>query len=198
MKSARLNHRTAIWLAFTLFFGISLALGAILGCTQPANAAQAPTPQTQTSGNYAGPDACAGCHKELFETWKTTRHANAFSSPIFQRDWAEIGSDFTCLECHTTGYDIANSAYAHEGVTCESCHGPFQPGHPESRCRSGQTRSCAAPATKPQLMSGAPAPTMQRIFNARHAIIPTRKRRGRPRLLNYAPTATKTWGLIHP
>ena len=132
MKSVRLNRRTAIWLAFTLAFGISLALGAILGRTQPANAAPAPMPQTQTSGGYAGPEACGGCHKELFETWQTTRHANAFSSPIFQRDWAEIGSDFTCLECHTTGFDIANSTYAHEGVTCESCHGPFQPGHPES------------------------------------------------------------------
>jgi len=94
MKSARLNHRTAIWLAFTLFFGISLALGAILGRTQPANAAPAPTP-TQTSGGVAGPEACAGCHKELFETWQSTRHAN-------------------------------------KDITCESCHGPFQPGHPES------------------------------------------------------------------
>src|SRR4030065_2202012 len=60
------------------------------------------------------------------------RHAHAFSAPIFQRDWGDVGNDVVCLECHTTGYDPESGAYAEEGVTCESCHGPFQTGHPES------------------------------------------------------------------
>ena len=62
----------------------------------------------------------------------STRHAQAFSAPIFQRDWTETGSQVTCLECHTTGYDTETGNYAEEGVTCEACHGPFQPNHPEA------------------------------------------------------------------
>jgi predicted CXXCH cytochrome family protein len=60
----------------------------------------------------------------------STRHALAFSSPIFQRDWSKMGSVVTCLECHTTGYDTKTGNYVQAGVTCESCHGPFQTGHP--------------------------------------------------------------------
>jgi len=59
-----------------------------------------------------------------------TLHAQAFSSPVFQQDWQELGSKITCLECHTTGYNPATGAYSFERVTCESCHGPFQTGHP--------------------------------------------------------------------
>ena len=88
--------------------------------------------QVPTPNSYAGSEACSACHQELYETWSTTRHAQAFSSPIFQRDWEAEGSSFTCLECHTTGYNPNNGSFSHEGVTCESCHGPFQPGHPQT------------------------------------------------------------------
>jgi predicted CXXCH cytochrome family protein len=86
-------------------------------------------PQLQ-GGDYAGPDTCGACHEEIHTVWTDSRHANAFSSPIFQQNWAEIGSEFACLTCHTTGYDPATNQYAFEGVTCEACHGPFQEGHP--------------------------------------------------------------------
>ena len=62
----------------------------------------------------------------------TTRHAQAFSSPIFQEDWVQRSSDATCLQCHTTGFDLKTGEYAEEGVTCESCHGAFQPTHPKT------------------------------------------------------------------
>jgi len=120
------------WLVFALLFGISLAVGTFLGSTQKVIAAPVTAVQAQETSSYAGPEACKGCHAQLYETWQSTRHAHAFSSPIFQRDWQAEGSDFTCLECHTTGFDVSNSTYAHEGVTCESCHGPFQPGHPKT------------------------------------------------------------------
>ncbi len=120
------------WLAFAFFFGISLALGAVLAQTNPVNAAPSADIPNQTGGGYAGPQSCGNCHKDIVEAWSTTRHAQAFSSPIFQRDWVKEGSDFTCLECHVTGYDATNATYAYEGVTCESCHGPFQPGHPNT------------------------------------------------------------------
>jgi predicted CXXCH cytochrome family protein len=63
----------------------------------------------------------------------TTRHAQAFSSPIFQRDWSELSKQTACLQCHTTGFNAQNGSYSEEGVTCESCHGPFQPDHPRTQ-----------------------------------------------------------------
>lgn len=116
-------------IAFALTFALCVILGGIYGGTQPAMASPAPKPSPQ-EGAYAGPESCAICHEDIHGDWVDTRHAEAFSSPIFQQDWEEIGSDFTCLECHTTGYDAEAGTYAYEGVTCESCHGPFQEGHP--------------------------------------------------------------------
>jgi len=132
MKHISLKRHYGAWLAFAICFGISVAVGAVLTLAQPVNAAPGADNPSQTTGTYAGPDACGTCHEDIVEAWKTTRHAQAFSSPIFQRDWVAEGSAFTCLECHVTGYDAANASYAHEGVTCESCHGPFQPGHPST------------------------------------------------------------------
>ena len=92
----------------------------------PAN----PSALAQQGGDYAGPETCGICHEEIYAAWQGTRHANAFSSPIFQQNWTQLGSEFSCLSCHTTGYDPAINEYALEGVTCEACHGPFQEGHP--------------------------------------------------------------------
>ncbi len=120
------------FLVFSMVFTACLLYGGFHGQSQTANASAVELTYEQTSEQYAGPETCKTCHEELYDTWQSTRHAQAFSSPIFQRDWVAEGSDFSCLECHTTGYNASNSSYAHEGVTCESCHGPFQPGHPES------------------------------------------------------------------
>jgi predicted CXXCH cytochrome family protein len=130
MRRRDLHRSKPIWLAFTLTFGIFLALGAAYGLTTPASAAPAPDPLPQETTGYAGPEACANCHSEIHEEWEVSRHARAFSSPIFQQNWEDLGSQFSCLECHTTGFDLSSGSYAFEGVTCESCHGPFQTGHP--------------------------------------------------------------------
>jgi hypothetical protein len=132
MKKRLLSHPHRPWVVFGIIFSICLILGATIGKMPSAFAATDLSADSQSSGPYTGPETCKTCHPELYDTWQSTRHANAFSSPIFQRDWQAEGSDFTCLECHTTGYDSAAGSYAHEGVTCESCHGAFQPGHPES------------------------------------------------------------------
>lgn len=116
-------------LAFGLTFLIFLGAGAALGDWQPAAASAAIAPPSQ-GGDYAGPETCGKCHEELHELWQETRHAHAFSSPIFQQNWHEIGDDFDCLRCHTTGYDPAIHTYEYEGITCEACHGPMQEGHP--------------------------------------------------------------------
>ena len=117
------------WIAFLVVFTLSFAIGGIIGLTKPAAAAPASIPPIQTSG-YAGSQACGQCHKDIHGAWETTRHAQAFSSPIFQRDWSELGSKTSCLACHTTGFDAESGSYAQEGVACEACHGKFQPNHP--------------------------------------------------------------------
>jgi predicted CXXCH cytochrome family protein len=127
--SSLLEHKNA-WLVFGAILALCVALGGILGSTPDAAAAPAPASHSQGTTTFVGPEVCGACHKELVELWQETRHAHAFSSPIFQRDWEAGGSITTCLECHTTGYDKTNGSYAHEGVTCESCHGAFQQGHP--------------------------------------------------------------------
>ncbi len=122
------KHRGLV--VFGLVFSICSLVGLSLAVTQPATAVSA-APSFQVQG-YAGSESCAQCHENIHTEWQSTRHAQAFSAPIFQRDWTETGSQVTCLECHTTGYETETGNYAEEGVTCEACHGPFQPNHPEA------------------------------------------------------------------
>jgi predicted CXXCH cytochrome family protein len=133
MKGSAALRSLRPWHAFAVVFFASLAVGVVLGL--PPQPAQAQTPEpTPTAGpatRYNGPDYCANCHTDIHDQWQSTRHALAFSSPVFQQDWQALGSEFTCLACHTTGYDPASISYATEGVTCEACHGPFQIGHPD-------------------------------------------------------------------
>jgi predicted CXXCH cytochrome family protein len=164
MKRNKLNRRQWSWLTFGLVFSLCLAIGAAISLATPATA-QTPeaTPEgssettTQATapaavpGAYAGSAACANCHKDIHTDWTNTRHAQAFSSPVFQRDWSNLSQQTSCLECHTTGFNSQSGTYAEAGVTCESCHGPFQPNHPAqpmpikpdadlcARCHSGTT-----------------------------------------------------------
>jgi len=134
-----LRRRLAVGLTFGLVFVSSLAVGAAYGRAFPAAAAQATpppiaTPQSEVTpvpGTYVGVSVCRACHSDIVEQWKGSRHAQAFSSPIFQQNWAQRGSGVGCLECHTTGSDPATGKVAFEGVICEACHGPFQQGHPQ-------------------------------------------------------------------
>jgi predicted CXXCH cytochrome family protein len=131
MKSIKSHPQFRTWFTFLIVFNICLILGIFFGLVKPATAAPSTAPQAQVPG-YAGSESCKQCHDDIHSEWVSTRHAQAFSAPIFQRDWGQAGNDITCLECHTTGYDPASGAYSEEGVTCEACHGPFQTGHPET------------------------------------------------------------------
>ena len=140
MLPSRTPRKHRPWIVFVTIVVTFSLLGLALAFRAPAAAAQTPgaTPlappeitPTPLPATYVGPEFCANCHKDLHAEWATTRHAQAFSSPIFQQNWQELGSQFTCLQCHTTGYDLETNSYAKEGVTCEACHGPYQVGHPE-------------------------------------------------------------------
>ncbi len=131
MKNHEAIQKRRSWLVFGMVFSICALVGALLAFTKPATAAPPSQPVFQAQG-YAGSQSCAQCHQDIHSEWQGTRHAQAFSAPIFQRDWTQLGSQVTCLECHTTGYDANTGKYAEAGVTCEACHGPFQPTHPQT------------------------------------------------------------------
>lgn len=132
MSKIKMNRKASVWLAFIIVFSLSLGLGVIVSLAQPAQTVVAAPPEHPDlqEAQYAGSQACANCHEDLHADWTLTRHAQAFSSPIFQRDWTELSKQTACLQCHTTGFNAQNGSYVEEGVGCESCHGQFQPGHP--------------------------------------------------------------------
>jgi hypothetical protein len=91
---------------------------------------------------YLGARFCAGCHQDVFASWRKTEMASTFNAlyPGADRE-AKVRSlgidpdaDFTrdpaCFPCHTTGFGQEGGFVSLEktpkliGVQCESCHGP--------------------------------------------------------------------------
>lgn len=82
---------------------------------------------------FSGPDACSNCHTQEFREWKPSIHAKAYASEVFQKSWKVNGAKPECLACHTTGWEKGTKKFIHEGVTCESCHGPLSESHPATQ-----------------------------------------------------------------
>ncbi|MDD9859679.1 MAG: multiheme c-type cytochrome [Nitrospira sp.] len=100
-------------------------------------------------------EECGTCHREIYEEWKTSVHADAYNDPFFQAYWEKDDHVWVCLNCHTPlanqqptliraipgqrvekAIQVANprydESYQREGVTCAACHvrdgvilGPF-------------------------------------------------------------------------
>lgn len=100
-------------------------------------------------------ESCGTCHKDIYEEWKTSIHAQAYEDPFFQAYWKKDRNVWVCLNCHTPlenqqptlikeiprgrvekavqepnpHYD---PSYQKEAITCAACHvrdgvilGPF-------------------------------------------------------------------------
>jgi hypothetical protein len=75
--------------------------------------------------SYIGAEKCAQCHQPFMESWRSTRHANAFAS------LERVGKtkDPECIACHSVGFGEKGGFYNIEttpslaNVQCESCHG---------------------------------------------------------------------------
>jgi predicted CXXCH cytochrome family protein len=102
----------------------ALVLAAALALARPAHA-------DDGGGTYVGPEVCKACHQAQSDAWQDAPHADASKVDAFLADWKSLNSPNYCLQCHTTGYDPNTGHYALEGVTCEACHGPFNPEHPQ-------------------------------------------------------------------
>src|SRR5439155_1218236 len=46
-------------------------------------------------------EECGKCHREIYEEWKTSYHAQAFADPFFRAYWRKDGEVWICLNCHT-------------------------------------------------------------------------------------------------
>jgi hypothetical protein len=100
-------------------------------------------------------ESCGSCHREIYDEWKTSIHAQAYSDPFFHAYWTKDKHTWVCLNCHaplenqqpTLIKEIPrqrvekavqepnphfDAEYQKEGVTCAVCHvrdgvvlGPF-------------------------------------------------------------------------
>jgi Cytochrome c554 and c-prime len=78
-------------------------------------------------------EICGDCHRAIFEGWKTSAHATAMESRLFQDALELAEEDFgassrrVCLSCHSpVGVQIGDldlvKKVSWEGVTCDYCH----------------------------------------------------------------------------
>jgi hypothetical protein len=78
-----------------------------------------------------GARACAGCHAEIVDRHRESRHSVAWTNPIFSAEYGESPKAW-CVTCHAPEVAPADRveppAAAAAGVTCASCHRPRRPG----------------------------------------------------------------------
>ena len=90
-------------------------------------------------------ESCGQCHREIYEEWKTSIHAQAYDDPFFQAYWKKDKNVWVCLNCHTPlenqqptlvkevprgrvekAVEVPNphfdAEYQKESVTCAACH----------------------------------------------------------------------------
>ncbi|MEI1278916.1 multiheme c-type cytochrome [Leptospira venezuelensis] len=71
---------------------------------------------------------CGTCHKAIFENWKTSRHSQAFTNPLYKQSHEKEPMSW-CLNCHAP-FLQANSdpkdpnqrLQSEDGVSCITCH----------------------------------------------------------------------------
>lgn len=141
MMSSSAAHRSrrgppySPWLvvAFAaILVGLSLSL--TLLWPRPEAGATAATANYGVSlfGPYQSPDRCRECHPQEYQDWSGTVHAQASFDPVFRVYLETAERPNECFACHATGYDTNTGQFMLAGVSCEACHGPYRPTHPEA------------------------------------------------------------------
>jgi 2',3'-cyclic-nucleotide 2'-phosphodiesterase (5'-nucleotidase family) len=79
---------------------------------------------------YVGSEACKKCHEKEFETWDSSKHADAFKALETAKRPSNRQFDGECVRCHVigfgyeTGYQDEQRTPNLKNVGCENCHGP--------------------------------------------------------------------------
>lgn len=103
-----------------------------------------------------GPNACAECHKQEAEAWKSTHHFKTFREMPRNTKAKEIAdrmgvrrikSESLCLNCHFTVQQKSDKAEPIAGISCESCHSA---GQDWIKVHSGFSGKTAQTETKPE------------------------------------------------
>jgi hypothetical protein len=104
----------------------------------------------------ASAEACGRCHRAIHEAWKSSAHAVAVESRLFQDALELTETDYgtdsrkVCLECHSpiavrTADFRLRSKVSWEGVTCDYCHSvrevTFDGPNPKARVEFTQVKS---------------------------------------------------------
>ncbi|MEO7319717.1 MAG: multiheme c-type cytochrome [Chthoniobacteraceae bacterium] len=96
-----------------------------LDLDDPAKLGADMIPGVKAGADFAGSEACLGCHAAAADVWKESHHSRAFATLIRQ----EADADPNCIGCHTVGFG-SPGGYRREfgaekltNVGCESCHG---------------------------------------------------------------------------
>ena len=100
---------------------------------------------------YVGPETCGLCHAEVFDSWNATPHATPVSYVYDNREGD------ACWSCHVNGTNYetlepigqdllgftATNDPVYEGISCETCHGPYQGGAgPEHMPKTVEAELC--------------------------------------------------------
>lgn len=72
--------------------------------------------------------SCRSCHEQTYSEWRSARHSQSWSNPVFQEGFLVEPQD-RCVYCHAPMRQQLEEvkagrpgAIAHEGVTCTACH----------------------------------------------------------------------------
>jgi nitrate/TMAO reductase-like tetraheme cytochrome c subunit len=81
----------------------------------------------RVSGSFPQAETCGHCHSDIYDEWRQSPHAHAYTNEAFRNATSDYQFD-GCLACHapdpefTKGRPSVRTHYREEGVTCVSCH----------------------------------------------------------------------------
>jgi hypothetical protein len=115
-------------LAASKWVAVGKATNLIREATVPATQVSETFRVAGPAPNYAGAQACAGCHAPILNTEIHTLHYGAFTNSEFLSCGGQTNT--SCLTCHTVGDSLPTGFISLAktpklaGVQCENCHGP--------------------------------------------------------------------------
>lgn len=134
---------------------LSRTLALVTLALAPLTLAQAQSPAAGLE-SPASAEVCGDCHRAAQEAWKTSSHAHAMDSRVFQDvlHYTEVdlgaGARQTCLGCHAplalmTGDQGLEKKVSWEGVSCDYCHSvreiSMNGTNPKARLEFSRTRT---------------------------------------------------------